>query len=150
MLFDYMVTGGTLPFNPAASVRGPKYVVKKGKTPVMQPDKEKIVWLHHQAEEYLDAYLEAAGPLDAKAPLFQSVRKNHRLTGNAMSRTDMLRVVKGSLPRGRVTGGRFVITRFAEPASSSSCKTAARSKPPRAWRGIPIRAPLSSTIGGRI
>ncbi len=56
--------------------------------------KEKIVWLHHQAEEYLDAYLEAAGPLDPKAPLFQSVSKNHRLTGKALSRTDMLRMVK--------------------------------------------------------
>ena len=33
MLYDYMVTGGILPFNPAASVRGPKHVVKKGKTP---------------------------------------------------------------------------------------------------------------------
>jgi integrase/recombinase XerD len=25
MLFDYLVTGGVLPFNPAASVKGPKY-----------------------------------------------------------------------------------------------------------------------------
>jgi site-specific recombinase XerD len=56
--------------------------------------KEKIVWPHHQAEEYLDAYLEATGPLEAKAPLFPSVSKNHHLTGNAMSRTDMLRMVK--------------------------------------------------------
>ena len=38
MLCDYMVTGGVLPFNPAASVRGPKYVVKKGKTPVLTPE----------------------------------------------------------------------------------------------------------------
>lgn len=35
MLFDYLVTGGLLPFNPAAAVRGPKHVVKKGKTPVL-------------------------------------------------------------------------------------------------------------------
>ena len=33
-----MVTGGILPFNPAASVRGPKHVVKKGKTPVLTPE----------------------------------------------------------------------------------------------------------------
>ena len=32
-----MVTGGILPFNPAASVRGPKHVVKRGKTPVLNP-----------------------------------------------------------------------------------------------------------------
>ena len=37
MLLDYMVTGGTLAFNPAASVRGPKHV-KKGKTPVLTPE----------------------------------------------------------------------------------------------------------------
>lgn len=30
-----VVTGGTLPSNPAGAVRGPKYVVKHGKTPVL-------------------------------------------------------------------------------------------------------------------
>lgn len=35
MLFDYLVTGGVLPHNPAAPVRGPKHVVKVGKTPVL-------------------------------------------------------------------------------------------------------------------
>ena len=34
-LFDYLVTGGILPFNPASSVRGPKYSIKRGKTPVL-------------------------------------------------------------------------------------------------------------------
>jgi integrase/recombinase XerD len=38
MLFDWMVTGGVLPMNPASSVRGPKYVVKRGKTPVLSSD----------------------------------------------------------------------------------------------------------------
>ena len=33
MLFDWLVIGQIVPFNPAASVRGPRYVVKKGKTP---------------------------------------------------------------------------------------------------------------------
>jgi site-specific recombinase XerD len=37
MLFDYFVTGGLLRSNPASSVRGPKHVVVKGKTPVLQP-----------------------------------------------------------------------------------------------------------------
>jgi len=32
---DYLVTGGLLDTNPAASVRGPTYVIKKGKTPVL-------------------------------------------------------------------------------------------------------------------
>jgi integrase/recombinase XerD len=35
MLFDYLVTGAVVPMNPASSVRGPKYVIKKGKTPVL-------------------------------------------------------------------------------------------------------------------
>ncbi len=36
MLFDWLVVGQVLPFNPAASVRGPKYIVKRGKTPVLE------------------------------------------------------------------------------------------------------------------
>jgi len=35
MCFDWLVTGQIVPSNPAASVRGPKYVVKRGKTPVL-------------------------------------------------------------------------------------------------------------------
>jgi integrase/recombinase XerD len=35
MLGDYLVIGQVIPSNPAAAVRGPKYVVKKGKTPVL-------------------------------------------------------------------------------------------------------------------
>ena len=34
-LFDWLVTGQIIPLNPAASVRGPKHVVRKGKTPVL-------------------------------------------------------------------------------------------------------------------
>lgn len=121
MLFDYLVTGGVLPMNPASSVRGPKHVVKRGKTPVLKADEARALfdsiptdtivglrdraiigvmcysfarvsatvgmrvedffqggrrwWFrlhekggkrhevpaHHKAEEYLDAYLHAAG-----------------------------------------------------------------------------------------
>jgi len=35
MLFDYLVIGQVVPVNPAAAVRGPKHVVKRGKTPVL-------------------------------------------------------------------------------------------------------------------
>ena len=35
MLFDWLVTGQIVPHNPAAAVRGPKYAVKTGKTPVL-------------------------------------------------------------------------------------------------------------------
>ena len=37
MLFDWLVVGQVVPFNPASSVRGPKHVVKTGKTPVLSP-----------------------------------------------------------------------------------------------------------------
>jgi integrase/recombinase XerD len=35
-LFDWLVVGQVLPVNPAASVRGPKYVTQRGKTPVLE------------------------------------------------------------------------------------------------------------------
>ena len=57
-------------------------------------NKEQLVWLHHEAEAYLDAYIAAAGIDDGEAPLFQSLDKAHKLTGEAISRRDMLRVVK--------------------------------------------------------
>ena len=38
VLFDWLVIGQVVPTNPAASVRGPKHVVKKGKTPVLAPE----------------------------------------------------------------------------------------------------------------
>ncbi|MGH7100783.1 MAG: tyrosine-type recombinase/integrase, partial [Acetobacteraceae bacterium] len=41
MLFDWLITGQVVGQNPAAPVRGPKYVVKKGKTPVLDGDETK-------------------------------------------------------------------------------------------------------------
>jgi site-specific recombinase XerD len=38
MLFDWLVIGQVVSANPAAPVRGPKYTVKKGKTPVLTQD----------------------------------------------------------------------------------------------------------------
>ena len=46
MLFDYLVTGQVIPMNPASSVRGPKHVVKRGKTPSLTAD---------EARELLDS-----------------------------------------------------------------------------------------------
>ena len=155
MLFDFLVTGQIIPMNPAASVRGPKYVVKRGKTPVLTADQARLLldsikidsivglrdraiigvmvytfgrvsamvhmrvddyfqngkrwWIrlhekggkrhevpaHHNAEAYLDAYLEAAGIRDdKKSPLFRSVDKQRRITVNPTSRTDVLRMIK--------------------------------------------------------
>ena len=155
MLFDWLVIGQVLPMNPAASVRGPKHVVKRGKTPVLTADQARALldsidtgridglrdraliglmvfsfarvsatvrmnvedyyasgkrrWFrfaekggkqhdvpaHHSAEEYLDAYLEAAGVAgDASGPLFRTLGRNRTLTENAMARTDVLRMIK--------------------------------------------------------
>jgi site-specific recombinase XerC len=46
MLFDWLVIGQIVPSKPASSVRGPKYVVRKGKTPVLSAD---------EARELIDA-----------------------------------------------------------------------------------------------
>jgi hypothetical protein len=39
MLFDWLITGQVVPTNPTAAVRGPKYVVTTGKTPVLDGSK---------------------------------------------------------------------------------------------------------------
>jgi site-specific recombinase XerD len=46
MMFDWLATGGVMPFNPATAVRGPRHSVKRGKTPVLAPD---------EARQLLDA-----------------------------------------------------------------------------------------------
>lgn len=155
MLFDYLVTGQVVPMNPAASVRGPKHVVKTGKTPVLTADEARALlvaidtrsivglrdraligvmvysfarvsatigmnvedyfpqgrrmWFrlhekggkyhevpaHHKAEEFLDAYIEAAEIADQrKSPLFRSVSRRRELTERGMHRVDVLRMVK--------------------------------------------------------
>ena len=43
MLFDWLVTGHVIDTNPAHAVRGPKYVVKKGKTPVLNADEARAL-----------------------------------------------------------------------------------------------------------
>ena len=155
MLFDFLVTGQIVPTNPAASVRGPKHVVHRGKTPVLTADQARTLldsikvdsiiglrdraliglmcytfarvsavvhmrvedyyengkrsWIrlhekggkrhevpaHHNAEAYLDAYLQTVGIRDEKkSPLFRSVDRQRRITLNPITRTDVLRRVK--------------------------------------------------------
>jgi integrase/recombinase XerD len=43
VLFDWLVTGHVIDVNPAHAVRGPKYVVKKGKTPVLTADEARVL-----------------------------------------------------------------------------------------------------------
>jgi site-specific recombinase XerD len=136
MLFVWLVMGQVVKSNPASVVRGPKHVVKRGKTPILSPEEAhelfasirtdtvvglrdraligvliysfarvsaavsmrvedyfpqgKRWWLrlhekggkyhempvHHTLEEYLDAYIKAAGIAeDKKGPLFRTALK---------------------------------------------------------------------------
>lgn len=43
MLFDWLVVGQVVPFNPASSVRAPKHSVKKGKTPVLTAEEARAL-----------------------------------------------------------------------------------------------------------
>lgn len=43
MLLDWLVTGHIIEMNPAHAVRRPKYVVKKGKTPVLNADEARAL-----------------------------------------------------------------------------------------------------------
>ena len=155
MLFDWLVIGQIVPHNPATSVRGPKHVVKRGKTPVLTADEARRLidsidtttviglrdraligvmvysfarvsaaiamkvedfypegkrwWLrlhekggkrhevpaHHNADEYLDAYLKATGiATDKKSPLFRSIDRSGCVTERRINRNDALRMVK--------------------------------------------------------
>jgi integrase/recombinase XerD len=167
MLFDWLVTGQVVPVNPVASVRAPKYVVKKGKTHVLATkdartlldsidtstliglrDKALIAvmvysfarisavlgmkvadyypngkrwWIrlhekggkfhevpaHHNTEEYLDAYIRAAGIAgEAKGPLFRPAKSRtgtlkdvHFLRGNALEMIKRRAIAAGLSPR---------------------------------------------------
>ena len=166
---DWMTAGGTLDSNPAASVRGPKHVVKRGLTPVLRADEARQLfdsipiyrkdpqtdvpdpgrpivmglrdraligvmafsfarigavlgmkvedyytegrraWFrlyekggklhhvpaHHNAEDYLDEYIAAAGIAgDAKGPLFRTIDRRRRLTDRPLSDRDARYMVK--------------------------------------------------------
>jgi site-specific recombinase XerD len=156
MLFDWLVTGQIVATNPAHSVRGPKHVVKTGKTTVLTGEqarelldsidtstlvglrdralisvmtfafarigaavalrvedyypKGKRWWVrlhekggkrhempaHHNLENYLDAYIKAAGiGDDGKSPLFRSAAgRTDTLTEKPMNRVDAWRMVQ--------------------------------------------------------
>lgn len=42
-VFDWLVSGGILAINPAHAVRGPKHVIKRGKTPVLTADQARVL-----------------------------------------------------------------------------------------------------------
>jgi integrase/recombinase XerD len=57
--------------------------------------KEHDIHAHHKAEEYIDAYLDAAGiAANPKSPLFPSIDRYRKLTARPMHRIDAWRTVK--------------------------------------------------------
>jgi integrase len=42
-LLDWLVVGQIVPVNPASSVRGPRHIVRKGKTPVLEPVEARVL-----------------------------------------------------------------------------------------------------------
>ena len=42
-LFDWLVLGQVVAWNPAATVRGPTHVVRRGTTPVLQPEEVRLL-----------------------------------------------------------------------------------------------------------
>ena len=155
MLYDWLVVGQVVPTNPASAVRGPKYSVKKGKTPILAVEEAQDIlkviddvspvglrdralmglmvytfarvgaairmlvedvyiqrrrtWVrlhekggklhempcHHKLEEYLHAYMEAAGiGADKKGVLFRTAcRRTGKLTENQMTQADVYRMI---------------------------------------------------------
>jgi len=155
MLFDWLVVGQVVPVNPASSVRGPKHVVKKGKTPVLSVDEARALlntidtsspvglrdraliglmvytfarvgaaikmrlkdvylqgrrtWVrlhekggkrhevpcHHNLEEYLQTYIDAAQMGgDGKGYLFRTaIGRTRRLSERPMSQADVYRMI---------------------------------------------------------
>lgn len=75
MCFDWLVVGQILPMNPAAAVRGPSYVIKRGKTAVLNADEARhlldaidcstIVGLRATG---ITAYLENGGTIENAQP----------------------------------------------------------------------------------
>ena len=129
MLFDWLVVGHVLPFNPATSVRGPKHVVKQGKTPVLTAD---------EARQLLDSI---------------DTRKHRRPARPGPHRRHGLLVCAG-LGRYRHAGGRllptgqtllaFAATKKAASITSSPSTTRPRSTSTRTC--TPPASPTKSTL----
>ena len=164
MLFDWLIVGHVMPTNPASAVRGPKHVVKKGKTPVLAAEEARAIleeidtgtlvglrdraliglmvytfarvgavlklrvedvyvqgrrtWVrlqekggkqhempcHHNLDEYLAAYIEAAGiGAEPKGYLFRSTRgRSDQLTDRPLSQPDVYRMIRRRAERADV------------------------------------------------
>lgn len=209
MLFDYLVTGQMVAFNPAAAVRGPRYSTKRGKTPVLTAAEAKELiesidistvvglleraliglmlysfsrvsavvgmrvrdvfmqgkqrtWIrlaekggkchevpvHHKAEEYLDAYIEAAGIKDSpNSPLWRTTRgRSEQITAKGVSRVDAYCMIQRRATKAGMDAAVCNHT-FRAQGSRCSWRTAGSWKRPHRSRPINRLARRSSTTG---
>jgi hypothetical protein len=65
-LFDWMVIGQIMPTNPAAAVRGPRHIVRRGKTPVLDPSEAPA----HRRDRHDDRHWPARPRVDWPHGLF--------------------------------------------------------------------------------
>jgi site-specific recombinase XerD len=154
-LFDWLVMGHVMQTNPALSVRGPKHIVRKGKTPILDAAEVRVLldsiggtshidlrdkalialmlysfarigavvamkvedvftqnrrlWVrlhekggklhdmpcNHNAEALLHAYIDGTGiAADAEGPLFRTVGRDGKLTGNPLHRVNAYELVR--------------------------------------------------------
>ena len=90
MLFDWLITGQIVPMNPAAAVRGPKHVVKTGKTPVLEGDKWRKLLASLPTATLRDLRDAAGIAEDCKGWLFRTARRHKAdtLSELAMNQSD--------------------------------------------------------------
>ena len=192
VLFDWLVVGQVIPLNPAASVRGPRHSVKKGKTPVLAADEARTLidaidtstitglrdraliglmvytfarvgavikmqvedvyvqgrrtWVrlhekggkehempcHHNLDDYLQAYLEAAQP-GAKAYLFcTATGRSKALSSRPMSQSDVWRM-SGRRAEQAGIKTKSAATPSGPPASPNTCAMAASWRSHSRW-----------------
>ena len=104
MLFDWLVVGQVLPFNPASSVRGPKHVIKTGKTPVLSAKERNAARGGVQARSAGSSRVGSSASMSASdsalgspgTPLAGSCEPGRRdaLQDRAMSRLSALKMIK--------------------------------------------------------
>ncbi len=81
---------------------------------------------HHSLDEYLDAWIAAAGiGGDKKGPLFRSFKKGDKLTTNQSTRSDVLYMIKRRA-KGAASPTLPAAILFERPELLPICKTAAR------------------------
>ena len=79
MLFDWLVVGQVLAVNPAHAVRGPKHVVRRGKTPVLTEEQARAPKLRKEEVRRTESKRLGRGPARSRADRRHDLRlRPHR------------------------------------------------------------------------